>query len=465
MRKAPFITFLLILMFFGCAPRATISHREIKRINFRIEGILKNPILKPATIGIFAVTEKGETIIDYNSEKLMLPASNMKLLLSAALLYYLGPSFSLKTILLRDSIGNVYLRGGGDPSLETGDLLKIALNFSKYAFKPGTLFVCEDYLDTIRFQPGWTFNEVGSFYAPPLGGLSVNRNLLRVLIEPGEKEGALAKVRTIPDDIGYPKFVVKAKTISHDTFSIKVSPMGKDIYKIEGFVPEGEKSHEISVGMREPALFTGNIFNWCLRKLGIPIAGPILKRCAPADADTLLVYLSPPLSTILKKMNKMSDNFLAEMLLKDLGAQVYGSPGTREKGISALMLYLSNIGIDTLSLRPIEGSGLSRYNLLSPAQIVKVLLDATSRWGTSPEFLSSLPISGIDGTLQERLATLRNRVRAKTGTLWGVSSLSGVGIDGKGRKIIFSILINNYIGRNNGVRELEDKMVDILLNK
>jgi D-alanyl-D-alanine carboxypeptidase/D-alanyl-D-alanine-endopeptidase (penicillin-binding protein 4) len=260
-------------------------------------------------VGILAVEFDGDTIFSLNPEKLLVPASNEKLLLTAALLHHLGPIHTFKTVLLRDSVGNLYLSGGGDPLLSVGDLYEIALRLKLLGItEVGTLFVDESYLDTIRYQPGWTYFEVGSHHAPPLGALSLERNLVEVKVRGDTLE-------TYPP-VGW---LIKELNLEGDTI----------------------------LPAEDPAIFTGAAFLEILRSLGVEVSGLLLKKKVEDGCDTLIIHQSPLLSEIIRVMNKRSDNFIAEMLLKDLGAEVFGLPGTREKGVSAIHLYLSELGIDT----------------------------------------------------------------------------------------------------------------------
>ena len=180
------------------------------------------------------------------------------------------------------------------------------------------------------------------------------------------------------------------------------------------------------------------------------------KRMAPvaveAGADMVVVqgtvvtarHSSKSLSSIIKTMNKWSNNFISEQILKTLGAELFGLPGTSKKGLKAVRNYLFSIGISKNSFEIYDGSGLSRMNRITPYAMVKVLAHAFHDHRFSSDFISSLPIYGIDGTLRKRRRLTKDeyRVRAKTGYLNGVSSLSGYVFSRNGEILGFSILIN-----------------------
>jgi len=421
------LTIIVFLISIHCLPKCIYKPFKVSEI----DKILGSPTLKGTTVGILFVSEEGETIFSKNPERLLVPASNEKIILTGALLHHLGPNFTFKTLVLLDSVMNLYLVGGGDPLLSVGDLYEMGLRLKEMGIsKVETLFVGESYLDIVRYQPGWTYFEAGSPYAPPLGGLSLNRNLIEV------KRNSRGLCLTFP-------------------------PIGPFFQELD--LPPLERETTFTLPAKEPAVFVGWAFFEILLDLGIEVEVGVFKCEPPSDCDTLLIYLSPPLSEVIRVMNKWSDNFVAEMLLKDLGREVFGPPGTREKGVRAVHLYLTKLGIDTLSLRIVEGSGLSRYDLLSASHIVRVLLDILRRFDFSAEFLSSLPISGTDGTLKERLSFFKGMVRAKTGTLWGISSLSGVAVGKGGRKVIFSILINNFTSDLEDIREVQDSILSSIL--
>ena len=188
------------------------------------------------------------------------------------------------------------------------------------------------------------------------------------------------------------------------------------------------------------------------------------KAKTPEHDEPLVEHLSVPLSVLVAAMNKSSNNLDVEMTLKTVGAEKYGPPGSAEKGIRAVRELLITAGIAPDSLRMEDGSGLSRYNQVSPDQTVRLLTHMYQYFEIRPEFMASLPIGGIDGTLENRMkdSPLVRRVRAKTGTLSGASALSGYISTERGEILGFSIMMQGYVGSSNPIREAQDRIVGAL---
>jgi D-alanyl-D-alanine carboxypeptidase/D-alanyl-D-alanine-endopeptidase (penicillin-binding protein 4) len=158
-------------------------------------------------------------------------------------------------------------------------------------------------------------------------------------------------------------------------------------------------------------------------------------------------------------MNKESDNLYAEQVLKSLGAERFGAPGSAEKGIQAVKMFLDTLGVKPEGYRLVDGSGLSRGNSLSPEVLVKVLAWMYRQFQLSPEFVSTLPVAGEDGTLSHRLSQISRLSRAKTGTLKGVSSLAGYAVNKRGEVVAFAVMVNGHSVPASAIRDLQDEVV------
>ena len=175
-------------------------------------------------------------------------------------------------------------------------------------------------------------------------------------------------------------------------------------------------------------------------------------------------HLSLPLADILKLMNKPSDNWVAELLFKTIGAEVIGKPGTWKKGRQAVTEYLNEIMDEPPVHRFVDGSGLSRYNLLNAELLTDLLVYMYQNFELMPEYLASLPIAGVDGTLRNRMKGMyaEKVLRAKTGTLSGVSALAGYTVTADDEVLAFGILISHYIGLPESARNIQDKIGNYL---
>ncbi len=243
-----------------------------------------------------------------------------------------------------------------------------------------------------------------------------------------------------------------------------------DRVKLSGQMPLDGGVEYLVRTITRPALYCGTVFAEVLAAGGISLSGRVRVGETPEGTPELTWHLSPPLHQIVRLMNKDSDNFTAEMLYRQLerGPVPDDSAGPEGNGgppPSRLLDILKSMGFGEADLRVVDGSGLSRYNLCSPEQLVRVLRLVYQDPALRPELLSSLPVSGTDGTMYRRLAQeeYRGLVRAKTGTLTGVSSLAGFAFSPGGRSYCFAIMCNNYTSRAAAVRAVQDSLVARLL--
>jgi D-alanyl-D-alanine carboxypeptidase/D-alanyl-D-alanine-endopeptidase (penicillin-binding protein 4) len=190
---------------------------------------------------------------------------------------------------------------------------------------------------------------------------------------------------------------------------------------------------------------------------GVVVTGKHRRGATPTTADLVLEHRSSALSAILMDMNKHSNNFMAEQVLRALGAEAFGLPGTTEKGLRAVSDYLSSLGIDGSEYVLVNGSGLSRSALMRPSLMTAVLVDMAHDNRVGHEFLSSLAIAGEDGTLWRRLTEDPGRLRGKTGTIDGVHCLVGYVEASDGELYAFSFLVNAIKGDSSQVKRLHDR--------
>ena len=239
---------------------------------------------------------------------------------------------------------------------------------------------------------------------------------------------------------------------------------GLNVIQVSGSIPEGQypEQREAPATVEDPALYAGDVFRTELTRQGILVAGGLRSGAAPEDAVLIVKRTSPPLSHVLALLNKPSDNLIAEVLLKSLGRAVKGS-GTTEAGIEAVMEVFAQVGMDTGAIRMVDGSGLSRLNLVTARSIAALLgyMRVHPQWNV---FVNSLPTAGVDGTLRGRMkgTAAEGRVRAKTGYLSRVSSLSGYVNTRSGERLVFSILMNNHLCRNDEARAVQDRICALL---
>jgi PBP4 family serine-type D-alanyl-D-alanine carboxypeptidase len=192
----------------------------------------------------------------------------------------------------------------------------------------------------------------------------------------------------------------------------------------------------------------------------IAFSGSVVTGSTPENAAVLAQHLSPPISDIVKNTNKISDNLSAEVLLKLVGAQKFGEPGTAKKGLRVIKEMLQTMGVDSTGYRIVDGSGVSRYNLITPHLISTLLIEMSKDPGVFVDYLASLPIAGVDGSLENRMQNTpaTGVLRAKTGTLSGISALSGYTVTLAGEKLVFSMIMGHFVGSASGIRKLQDEI-------
>ncbi|MCD6087430.1 MAG: D-alanyl-D-alanine carboxypeptidase/D-alanyl-D-alanine-endopeptidase [Candidatus Hydrothermae bacterium] len=461
MRPSASALFVLTLFLSSCATLSTIRRRKPEKA-IPLEALQEAP--EGATVGIYAVSMRnGREIASYNADKLLLPASNLKLLVLYAALDLLGPAKNFRTEFLLDDSLNLYMVGFGDPSLLASDLYMIAERIKAFGInRIMDIRVSESFYDTIRYGPGWMWDEGPHPYAAPVSALSLNRNVVEVWVRNTET-GPVAEVVPATDFVRAAVEVTPAESLD----KVEVERSFDTVNNITLRIPEDAldfEPHVKYVSIEEPALFAGHVLKGALERSGMEVEGKVLKGDPPPDASLIYTWLSPPLFELLYDMEKYSLNFYSEMILKYIGAEFRGPPGTWSKGLSVLKQFIYERGLDTSGVRIADGSGLSRYNLLTPRFIVQILASVYENFSIMPEFLSALPVAGRDGTLAMRFldTPLEDNLRAKTGTMTGVSALSGYMYTEKGDLLAFSIIINNYTSGGEKAKSFEEKLLEAL---
>ncbi len=398
----------------------------------------------------------------------------MKLLTTAGALFVLKPEFRFRTLILTDGEiigdtlkGDILIKGEGDPSLNDEKLSKIArqLKIKGISCIKGDILFDDSYFDTIPFGKGWMWDDLNYEFSAPISALSVNGNTCKIYVQPGEKPGDQLIINIVPKT----EFISIRNLASTGDKTIlsatRVFEDDKNIIVVKGSLPVDDETKVIIRTIEKPSLFTTSLFQDKLKENGIKITGKTKRGSSSQFQDTLFSHLSEPLIKILYDMDKKSSNFIAEHILKTLGAEVFSPPGTAEKGIKAIETSFKQRGIMESILMQKDGSGLSRYNLVSPQQITELLMYLYHNFENAPEFLMALPSAGVDGTLKNRMKDqgLQRKVRAKTGTMSGVSTLSGYCVTNSGRVLIFSIMMKDYIAPVSHVREIQDKILKTLI--
>jgi D-alanyl-D-alanine carboxypeptidase/D-alanyl-D-alanine-endopeptidase (penicillin-binding protein 4) len=472
----------LLLLVFGLACAAPTklnkaSQKSIEKLRYQIDAILQDSTLHQTRTGIKVVSlTTGEVLYAKDSQLLFHPASNMKLLTTAAALSKLGPDFRFKTILYADTssfadstiFGNLYLKGFANPSLTTQDLWWMVRQLKEMGVTKitGDLICDQSYLDDLYYGAGWMWDDASDRDFAPIGALSVNHNSVTIKVQPASEIGDSLIVQLDPPT-SYMKIANYGVTVdSTDTTRLKAFKVERkwrereNTVVVEGGLTPQTKQEEFVIEVVEPALYLGTLLAEIMASEHIEFSGNILKEVIPSACVELVKHSSPPLSTLIIHTNKETSNLYAELILKTLGAEIRGNPGTAEKGLSVIKLFFHEFGVDTTSFELADGSGVSRYNVIAPDQIIELLKAVHKDFRVQAEFKASLPIAGVDGTLKNRMKNTpaAGKLRAKTGTLRGVSTLSGYTTTADGEPLAFSMMMEHFVVPTSKIREIQDRI-------
>lgn len=407
--------------------------------------------LNPKNITVW-VKKHDQKLIEHQAQELFIPASLSKIVTGLAILEELPSSFQLKTQLLAKGkikdgvlVGDLVLKGGGDPSFVSENMwfLVNELRRSGVQKVKGDILVDDSFFDDESFSETRQDERVDRAYDAPVGAMSFNWNSVNIYVRPGAKNGEPAQVYIDPLN-EYIQLENKAKTsASKGGIGVsRVSTPNGDRITVSGSIAVGSKEVVIYKSITKPALWAGyNLKQFMLEKR-ITVEGEVKRGKATQLTDVLAESKSKPLPQIVADMMKFSNNYVAEMLVKNLAAEKKGGQGTLPKGMEVLREFLLKSGLKKDSFQFLNPSGLTRDNKLTASQLGELLSGAQLNFRIQPEFFSSLPIGGIDGTLKNRFKDISETVRAKTGLLTGVVGLAGYGRSPNGEPFTFVLMYN-----------------------
>jgi D-alanyl-D-alanine carboxypeptidase/D-alanyl-D-alanine-endopeptidase (penicillin-binding protein 4) len=447
-----------------------------------LDGILAKPLLG----GSFAAVvvrdaQTGETLYDRLGDHRFTPASNTKFLTSTAAMSILGPDYRFTTDVLTTGktvgstlLGNLYLRGNGDPTALASDYDTLAAALKAQGVKTvvGDLVGDDTYFDDERLGTAWAADDEGAYYSQEASALTLapdtdydNGNVV-VVAGPGASEGAKPVYTVTPASAAkYVTIVNNGATIENggdDTLGIS-RQHGTNNIVISGTVPADGGTTTEWIAVQDPTGYATTVFREALAAQGITLIGKTRwGTVTPDSARVLAAHQSMTLSELMVPFLKLSNNGHAEALTKAMGHKVSGE-GSWSAGLAAVRAYTSAHGMNLSTYRQSDGSGLSRFDIIPPDQLTNLLIAVRSEpWFDA--WYNALPIAGnadrfTGGTLRSRMRNTpaANNVHGKTGSLTGVSALSGYVTSADGRKLVFSVIENNYLASAASVRtQIED---------
>jgi D-alanyl-D-alanine carboxypeptidase/D-alanyl-D-alanine-endopeptidase (penicillin-binding protein 4) len=423
--------------------------------------------------------DSGRVLFDYYGDTLLNPASNHKLLTTSAALDLLGPDYEFQTRVLL--VGqSLYLVGEGDPTIDAEALAQLAQAVAERipAGSVTEIVVDDSAFSPQVFGPGYAEDGWGASYMAPSGALSVNFNTVEITVYRNGGRAPVVRVEPESTHVVVENRAKLGRSTHLDLRSYRDAPVGPDESEppreqtltrvvVEGSLAKTSRGYKVRRRVVDPGMFTGGAFARMLAGFSqsepLPVRTGVaprvdaevrddehteLPRIAGHDAqgqDVLLVANrhSPPLIEIVGGLLTYSNNFMAEQILRTLGWRMTGDPGDWDNGSAVIRGYWAALGNDPNALVFENGSGLSAVGRITTAGLVDLMAVAARTQEAGASLFDALPVAGAQGTVRTRLRRSGKRVRAKTGTLDGVSGLTGVITSEDGLpQVAFSILIN-----------------------
>jgi D-alanyl-D-alanine carboxypeptidase/D-alanyl-D-alanine-endopeptidase (penicillin-binding protein 4) len=448
----------------------------------RIDAVLARPELRRAHVGV-EVWDPGARRVLYarDADRLFVPASNLKLVTTAAAARMLGPSYRWRTTVYGTGPvvdgtlrGDLVLFGRGDPTFSarygasrTAGLEALADSLVARGIRrvAGAVVGDESWFEGEHVRGEWQGYDLLWWYGAPVGALGFNDNSVDFKIDPGSTVGEPARITWQPQS-AYVRFTNRTRTVAPgrpQTLDLMRGQVPGEIVAY-GETPLGAGPRTESFAVDDPARYAATVFREVLVARGIAVDSPAVRVVSeptgePASSRPVLAErLSPPLPQVVAPVLLRSQNWIAEQLLKTLGREVRGQ-GSWDAGLAVEREFLvREVGADSTSFRLRDGSGLSTENLITPHTFVQ-LLDYVRRTPAEDMVRAGMPVSGGAGSLQSRFLDLPGRVRAKTGYIGNVDSLSGYVTGADGREVVFSIVVNGSGYGSARIRAVIDDVV------
>lgn len=503
----------LIIFLAAMAASTNIHAQSAADLQAAAEKMAADPVFSHASVGISVRTAGGKELVALDEDKLLMPASNMKLLTTGAALYELGPDYRYETTIGYDGEivdgtlhGNLYIIGGGDPTTGSKDSIAVAVERTFGEWErlvreagigriEGHVVGDGRWLDGMMEEPTWMVNDVGTYYGSGISGLMFYENMLSFKVSAGKAVGELPCIETYYPMTPWMDIRYECSTGEKGTgdklylFTSDLTP----IAEIRGTFGIDRAAKRVDFANKYPEYTCADRFCRWMEDRGIECSGGTADfrlekgwldtafedSTALTDLKVLGSTLSPTLERIVFETNHSSNNLYAETLVRTLGKDLTGS-SCYDSSYVALKGIIKELGVKMETAQIQDGSGLSRQNYISAKQICD-FLEAMAQTDVCGEFVRSLPSPGFDGSLNYNMngypATFRSRIKVKSGSMNGVRCYSGyilpsgfspetnIGSQGEGLPadtIIFSIMTNNCTSPTWKVRPMLDRLMAAL---
>ena len=464
----------------GAKKKSAASKKATAKFALRAEALVATTPTSKGEWGLLVVdAESGETLYEQNADKYFVPASNMKLFATALALAKLGPEYRFHTTLETQGAvssegvlnGDLTLAGRGDPNLSNrkfpyelkeefdGPPEKALAELADALVAKGVKEISGDvigddsYFPRERYPNGWEIDDMVWEYGAAISAIVLDDNTVALTLTPGEQAGNPVQAAVSP---ATPDFLVRnevttsAADVKSD-LTLTREP-GSNLVVVRGTLPAKSAPRKLVLAIEEPAQHAAAVLKRLLEERGVRVAGVARARHDHAepggDPVVLAEHVSVPLGDALKLVNKISQNLHTEMLLRTVARQS-GVWATSDDLMKVPADFYAAAGIEPGDVIQTDASGLSRHDLVTPRAIVTLLNFAQKQTWFGP-YYASLPVAGIDGTLEDRMKNTlaAGRIHAKTGSVEHVRTLSGFAETPGGRRLIFSFLSNNQGGKS-----------------
>ncbi|WP_058509504.1 D-alanyl-D-alanine carboxypeptidase/D-alanyl-D-alanine-endopeptidase [Legionella steelei] len=457
---------------------STISHSI--SIQGEVDQLIKR-VNPNVNLGIVVLDlTSGQTLYRRNAERLYIPASNLKIFSEAAALMVLGPDYRFKNQLsmsagkIQQGVlqGNVYVRLSGDPSFNRDDLNTLLSSLHKWNINTiqGNVYIDSNLANVDPYPPGWLTTDLSYSYGAPNAPVMVDSNRLTVTVNPGAQAGDPAIVEV--DDGGGAIALNNQATTKADAKGCGVgfSLDQENHLTVRGCVGVGQWAVQQRMAIKNPLMYAQGMIKSQLAKANIQLTGEVQLGKTPEGSLLIATQHSKQVSQLMADTLKPSDNLYADSLYLHAAEKLNNGVPVNWRSAQPLIknFLQSQTGIDFSNAIFTDGSGLSRYSLVTPEQTISLLKFLYQRFPLSYEYIAALPISGRDGTLQKRfrIPTQQGFVRAKTGTMTGINSLSGYLYTANGHTLAFAMYVNRQPGKASGPgRPVLDALCTYFLQK
>jgi len=445
------------------------SYSTISELSEQLDDIFNDNSFRNANWGVVIQSLKnGEYFYKRNEDKFFVPASNLKLFTTAGSLLLLGPDYRFSTNILLNGYqsgstiyGDLVIQGRGDPTISgrfynndinlvfdtwIDSLLELGVTNIK-----GNIVGDDNLFDDIGLGNGWAWDYETDWYAAQSSAISYNDNCVDIKIYYDHKYDSVI-VSSKPELRNIVILNNVKPAVGSEKTNIEViRERGTNVINVSGKFRKDTDTLITYATVQNPTQFAMLVLKNRLENRGIRVNGYAVdiddyeRAIDYNDLDLLFVSYSEKLNEIIKVVNKGSQNFFAEQLLKTIGLEKLGF-GSVTNGVTAVKEIFADIGLNPDNIIMVDGSGLSHLNMVTPRQVVELLKYMYSNKKVYADYYNSLPIAGIDGTLGKRMknTTAEKVVRAKTGFISYVRSLSGYAVTGDNEPIAFSMIANNF---------------------